>query len=466
MAPVARRVLLGAVLLALGCGAGAPEPGPIEIAADAGPLDPAAPGTGMVEVAVDSVEPTVGGVRLTLREIDGLERVVPLLIGEAEGSAIQMRLSRQSAVRPQTHDLVDALIEELGARVLKLEIDDLRDGVFLARLYVLGADGELVSLDVRPSDGVAVALGCGAPIYIAEPVIARATQDVPAQWPPDSMPPELVAALEALLSGQEPASEPEPPSRRTIEPGQPLDGDILSQLYACWFESPYGYMFDREGDESLSIRGATYSRFMGGVRGILYYGDLSPCLGRLVQVEQRSYDDNGPIAAVSGLTLYSDKMNDDQPFGFYNPELVRWGHENLIPDPELGVAGLTARSIYAVVFSRFFRLMAESRSWLIAKGKRPRETKAYWKMAKDQKDLGGDGLLWLQKRYRGKLPEYQVDWDGTSLTPQMAIGFWLRRGLDGTDEELWIGLKKVLSAYDPEFFAELKKRYKSKKIDW
>ena len=127
---------------------------------------------------------------------------------------------------------------------------------------------------------------------------------------------------------------------------------------------------------------------------------------------------------------------------------------------------LTARSIYAVVFSRFFRLMAESRLWLITKRKYKREMKAYWKMAIDQKDLGGDGLTWLQRRYRGKLKEYQVDWDGTSLTPQMAIGFWLRRGLDGTDGELWIGLKKVLKAYDPEFFASLPKKYKSKKIDW
>jgi len=465
MTPTARRLLLGATLLAVGCGgAGTPEPEAVQIAADAG-VDPAAPGDDMVEVEAESVEPTVGGIRLLLMERGGLERAVPMLIGESEGSAIQMRLSRQKYSRPLTHDLLESVIEELGARVVKLEIDDLREGVFLARIFVERADGELLSLDVRPSDGVALAVGCGAPIFIHEEVIARATQDVPAQWPPDSMPPELVEALEALLSGQQPEPEPEP-ERLTIQPGQPLTADVLAQVYGCWFESPYGYMFDRKSDESLSIHGASYTRFMGGVRGILYYGDLAPCLGRLVGVEQRSYSDNGPIAAVAGLPLHSEQMSDDKPFGYYNPELVRWGHENLIPDPELGVAGLTARSIYAVVFSRFFRLMAESRLWLVQKKKYKREMKAYWKMAQDQKDLGGDGLLWLQKRYRGKLPEYRVDWDGTSLTPQMAIGFWLRRGLDGTQEELWVGLRKVLKAYDAEFYSTLKNKYKSKKIDW
>jgi bifunctional DNase/RNase len=467
MKPMARWWLLGATVLVLGCGgAGTPDPEPVQIAADAGAPDPADPSEGMVELVVESVEPSVGGMRLLLVERGEQERKVPMLIGDAEAAAIQMRLSRQSYSRPLTHDLLETLLEELGASVVKLEIDDLRDGVFLARLFVIDRDGELLSLDVRPSDGVTLAVGCDAPIYIAEPVIEQATRDVPAQWPPDSMPPELVEALEALLSGQEIEEAPPPPPQLKIEPGQSLSGEILAQVYSCWFESPYGYMFDRESDESLSIHGASYTRFMGGVRGVLYYGDLSPCLGRLVDVEQKGYDDNDPIAAAAGMSIYGEEMNDDQPFGFYNPELVKWGHENLIPDPELGVAGLTARSIYAVVFSRFFRLMAESRLWLIDKRKLKKEMKAYWKMAMDQKDLGGDGLFWLQKRYRGKLPEYRVDWDGTSMTPQMAIGFWLRRGLDGTDEELWIGLKKVLTAYDAEFFASLKKKYKSKKIEW
>ncbi|MBW2279054.1 MAG: bifunctional nuclease family protein, partial [Deltaproteobacteria bacterium] len=249
MTSMVRRLLLGAALLAVGCGgAVTPEPDGLQIAADAG-VDPTTPGEGMVEVEVESVEPTVGGVRLLLMERGGLERVVPMLIGEGEGGAIQMRLSRQSHSRPLTHDLLENTIEELGARVVKLEIDDLREGVFLARIFIESTDGELLDLDVRPSDGVALAVGCGAPIYIGEEVIARATQDVPAQWPPDSMPPELVEALEALLSGQEP--EPEPaPEQLTIEPGQPLTAAVLVQVYGCWFESPYGYMFDRKSDES------------------------------------------------------------------------------------------------------------------------------------------------------------------------------------------------------------------------
>jgi bifunctional DNase/RNase len=451
---------------AIGCGAATtaePEPEAAQVArVAAAEPDPAAPSEGMVELEVASIEVGLGGIRLLLKERGGLERTLPMMIGESEGSAIQRRLARQRFSRPLTHDLFESALEELGARVIKLEIDDLREGVFLGRLILRREDGELLNLDTRPSDGVALAVGADAPIYVTEQVLASITPDEPAEWPPDSMPQELAEALKQLLTG---AGEP-PSAGLTVEPGAPLTAPILAQVYSCWFENPYGYMFHRGEGESVSVHGTDYKRFMGGVSGILYYGDLAPCLGRLVGVEQGSYNDNGPIAAVAGLPLHSDEMKPGKPFGFYNPDLVRWGHENLIPSPETQVAGLAAGVIYDVVFARFFRMMAESRLWLIDSGRYKREMKAYWKMAKGPKNPRRDGISWLQKRYKGKLERYQVEWDGTSMTPQMAIGFWLRRGLDGTEQELWVGLRKVLTTYDPDFFASLKKRYESKKIDW
>jgi hypothetical protein len=172
------------------------------------------------------------------------------------------------------------------------------------------------------------------------------------------------------------------------------------------------------------------------------------------------------MAELSGVSLYGPRMNDNQPFGFYNADLVRWGHENLIPDKDTAVGGVPAQQVYDVVFARFFRMMAESYLYLIDSGKYERERKAYWRMARRSGKNRPDGIEWLQGRYSGVLEQYATSWDGTSMTPQMAIGFWLRRRIDGTDGELWVGLKKLLKRFDREWYGELAGKYSSKKIKW
>jgi len=98
---------------------------------------------------------------------------LPIYIGNAEGLAIRMRLDHKVAPRPMTHDLLESTIEALGAKVTKIEIDDLRHDVFLGRLH-LQQGARPVELDARPSDAIAVALGTGAPIYVSRRVLDRA----------------------------------------------------------------------------------------------------------------------------------------------------------------------------------------------------------------------------------------------------------------------------------------------------
>lgn len=103
----------------------------------------------------------------------GSDTIVPIFIGDAEAMAIALRLRRTSPPRPLTHDLLEKVIRSLGARVTKIHIDDLRDSVYLGRVFL--AQGEkAVELDARPSDSIALAIGSAVPIFAARKVVDEA----------------------------------------------------------------------------------------------------------------------------------------------------------------------------------------------------------------------------------------------------------------------------------------------------
>ncbi|MFO8072166.1 MAG: bifunctional nuclease family protein [Polyangia bacterium] len=443
-----------AAVILLGCGSasgGGGEAASAEIASGAaGPAASVEPSEGMIPCEVVDVRPQpMGGVLVLVAERSGDLRALPIVVGSAEGNAIRLRLGRQSFSRPLTHDLLENILAEYGVEVLKLEIDSLEGGVFLGRLYLVDGDGAVSRLDCRPSDGMALALGAEAPIHVSAEVLDEAGE--PAERWQGGAPARIGGAeafsglLEALRAQSEEQKQP------LLTPGEPLDGEARRRLGKCWFERPYSYMFG--GGERIEIGSGSFGSFNAGVGGVMHYGSLSECAGELIGVPQKSYSDDGPIAALAGMPLYGERMSEDKPFGFYNPELVRWGYENLVPDPATEIDGVPAREIYRVVFARFFRLMADSYLYLTESKKLERETRAYWRFAK-RKNRGVDGIEWLQKRYAGALPQYGGGWDGTTMTPQMAIGFWLRRHEDGTDDELWTGLRMVLDTYDADWYRE------------
>jgi bifunctional DNase/RNase len=125
-----------------------------------------------VEVTVKGVVPTEEGHAVVLAPKAGAP-LLPVFIGPCEANAIQMRLDKQTAPRPLTHELLANVIRSLGARVVKVEIDDLRSNTFLGRIYLLQGD-KTIQLDARPSDSIALALGAGAPINVAKHVLDKA----------------------------------------------------------------------------------------------------------------------------------------------------------------------------------------------------------------------------------------------------------------------------------------------------
>ena len=111
---------------------------------------------------------------IVLKEKEG-SRQFPIVIGFLEASSIKMKLSGIEAPRPMTHDLLTAMIEALEAKIERLTIDKLVDNTFHAKLQLKTADGKTKVVDSRPSDGIALAVRSGTPIFVEENVLERAS---------------------------------------------------------------------------------------------------------------------------------------------------------------------------------------------------------------------------------------------------------------------------------------------------
>ncbi len=111
---------------------------------------------------------------IVLKERHG-HRSFPIVIGIVEIFAIDRRLKGIEPPRPMTHDLLDGVIESLGATIEKIVINDLRNHTFYAQIY-LSLNGRTVTIDSRPSDAIALGTASNTPIYVAEHVLEQTCQ--------------------------------------------------------------------------------------------------------------------------------------------------------------------------------------------------------------------------------------------------------------------------------------------------
>jgi len=100
------------------------------------------------------------------------EKCLPIWIGPAEAASIGLALRGESFARPLTHDLLSMVIDGLDGRVDRVVITDQREGTYYARIF-LARESEVVAVDARPSDSIALALRTQAPIYLEEAVVAK-----------------------------------------------------------------------------------------------------------------------------------------------------------------------------------------------------------------------------------------------------------------------------------------------------
>ncbi|MEW5939138.1 MAG: bifunctional nuclease family protein [Chloroflexota bacterium] len=132
----------------------------------------------MIEVVIDSVRVNLMSPQrlVVLREVNG-ERYLPIWVGPYEAEAITVALQEVEMSRPLTHDLIRNILATFSARIVRIEIVALRDDIFFGNI-VAEQDGQLINIDSRPSDAIALAVRTHAPILV-DPTVMSAASIVP-----------------------------------------------------------------------------------------------------------------------------------------------------------------------------------------------------------------------------------------------------------------------------------------------
>jgi bifunctional DNase/RNase len=154
---------------------------------------------------------------VVLRELDGT-RVLPIFVGPCEAQAIARLVKRESFPRPLTHDLLALVIEGLRAKVTRVTITDLREGTYFASL-LLERGQEVLSIDARPSDSIAVALRADAPLFVNEELLQSPPDQPAMRDDPDDEPGPPGEAPETPLTEAQKAEQ----LRRYLENLDPED---------------------------------------------------------------------------------------------------------------------------------------------------------------------------------------------------------------------------------------------------
>ena len=204
----------------------------------------------------------------------GSDLAVPIIIGQLETQSILIGMGGVEVPRPLTHDLAVSLLKALSASLLRIEINDLQEGTFYARL-VLRQEGEEIVVDARPSDAIGIAVRTGCPVFISEAVVDEAGISV-----------NLVT--EADRSGDEPQAEGMPGSGEEGEDSESAIGDEdgdeggNGQGGEAGFEVPEGLA---PGEPSLG-EGAANGQSQRPGRGGLSRLDGAELPGSLAQTEE------------------------------------------------------------------------------------------------------------------------------------------------------------------------------------
>lgn len=128
------------------------------------------------------IEMQIGGLGFDPRNLSPLVLLrdqeemnfLPIWIGVFEAAAIAMELQGVQPPRPMTHDLLKNAIENLGGKMKRAVINDIKDGTFFALIEIETKDGKVLNLDARPSDAIALAVRNRAPVFVSEVVMMQA----------------------------------------------------------------------------------------------------------------------------------------------------------------------------------------------------------------------------------------------------------------------------------------------------
>jgi bifunctional DNase/RNase len=120
------------------------------------------------------MDPVTNMPIVILKDVNG-NAILPIWVGVYEANAIALEIERVSTPRPMTHDLIKTLLLGLNAGMRKVVVSELKDDTFYAVIWI-ERDGDVISVDSRPSDALALALRLDCPIYVEESVLKSSKQ--------------------------------------------------------------------------------------------------------------------------------------------------------------------------------------------------------------------------------------------------------------------------------------------------
>jgi bifunctional DNase/RNase len=125
----------------------------------------------LIELGI-AIDPATQSPIVILRDQDS-RNILPIWIGILEANAIAVGLEKVKLQRPMTHDLFKNIMDQIGVRLLRIEVVDIKDNTYFAALH-LEVNGKTLVIDSRPSDAIAIAIRLGAPILVHDAVIDKA----------------------------------------------------------------------------------------------------------------------------------------------------------------------------------------------------------------------------------------------------------------------------------------------------
>lgn len=163
---------------------------------------------------------------LILKEVEGNRRL-PIIIGAFEAQAIALEMEGVIPPRPMTHDLLKSVIDNFGESVEEIYISELREGTFYAKLLFGNSQ---IEVDARPSDAIALAVRCNAPIYVSSDVMDD-TAIAPQETEEQDMPGQEDDELQFLKNqGKTSGERPQKKSKVEILQSQ-LDKAVTDEDY-------------------------------------------------------------------------------------------------------------------------------------------------------------------------------------------------------------------------------------------
>jgi bifunctional DNase/RNase len=143
-------------------------------------------GSTLIEVKIGALimDPNTNTPIVVLKGVD-TETVLPIWVGAFEANAIALEIEKIEPQRPMTHDLLRNVIKECGLTPSKVIVTDLLENTFYAQIELFDTNGELMSLDARPSYAIALALRLDCPIFVEQKVLDLSASSTPGETEPD-----------------------------------------------------------------------------------------------------------------------------------------------------------------------------------------------------------------------------------------------------------------------------------------